>query len=190
MDEKIIDQSQPEEARKPRRLPVSKAQFLDGFTKYMKAQGVVFKVDNKIMKSKEMYWDLFKGIFEYVMASAASAGTTTSLSGVGTFLFKELGKTEESRSLRFRYTPSSKYKDFFDENQDLILVSEAPTSAEEYQQNVCKILAAINPAAPAVTADATDEVAEPVEVVTTEEEVLVEADDEELEVLYTEDDLL
>lgn len=135
--------------------PVSKELFLDAFAAFMKSRGVVFKTGEKaISRSRDLYWDLFKSVVIFLEAAAACSGSSVSLSGVGVAQFKEVGRTEESRSYRFRFAPSSAVTKFFNENQDLVLHENL--TEEEFKAKVEELIALMAPAKTTDTADGTE----------------------------------
>lgn len=129
--------------RGPRKPVVSKDLFLNAYAEQMKKMGVCFKVGKTVKQPKSLYWQLFIQTIAALEAGAAASGSSLSLSGVGVAKFKQAGKREETRYARFKFTPSTKARDFFHENSDLV-ATEMP-SEEDFMKAFAEILASLAP---------------------------------------------
>lgn len=126
--------------QKARQTVCSKESFLKVFASAMKAENVIILKNGKKSQSKEEYWDLYRKIKNLEVAIAASAGAQVSLSGVGVLRFSEAGRTEESRSLRFKSKTSSSVTKSLQEHPEVIF-KEAPASDEEFYSRVTDTMA-------------------------------------------------
>lgn len=103
---------------------VHKKEFLERFASVCKKAGVVFKKDDTISKSTELYWSLFKLTMVSLVAACASA--KCSLSGVLSGEFSEVGKASKDpnkplvRYFRPKLKFSSKIIDMYKENRGLV----------------------------------------------------------------------
>lgn len=125
---------------KPRQTVCSKEQFLKVFATAMKNDNVVLFRNGKKSQSREDYWELYRKVKNLEVAIAASAGAQVSLSGIGVLRFAEAGRTEESRSLRFKSKVSSSINKALAEHQEVIY-KEAPASEDEFYARVVDTMA-------------------------------------------------
>ena len=106
--------------KKEGRGVVSKDLFLTAFSERMKQMGVCFKVGKSTNNLSPCIGSCLFRPIAVLEAGAAASGSSLSLSGVGVAKFKEAGKREDTRYARFKFNPSTKARDFFHENADLI----------------------------------------------------------------------
>lgn len=125
---------------KLRQTVCSKEAFLKVFATAMKNDNVVLFRNGKKSQSREDYWELYRKVKNLEVAIAASAGAQVSLSGIGVLRFAEAGRTEESRSLRFKSKVSSSINKALAEHPEVIY-SEAPTSEDEFYARVVDTMA-------------------------------------------------
>ena len=92
---------------------LSKQDFLSVFADLMKSAGVVFLDGDKTRKSTNSYWELLRLVSTLMIVLPAAAGCKTSLSGIFSCNFTEVGKDPERRYLRPKLKFTSKLTDVF-----------------------------------------------------------------------------
>ena len=122
-----------------RKQVCSKETFLKVFANALKNEGVVVLKNGKKSQSKDEFWELYRKIKNLEIAITAAAGAQVSLSGVGVFRFAEAGRTEESRSMRFKSKVSSSVAKAFREHPELIS-SEAVTDEATLNAKVADVM--------------------------------------------------
>lgn len=145
------------EEKKARQAVCSKESFLKVFAQVLKSENVVVLKNGKKSQSKEEFWELYRKIKNLEVAIAASAGAQVSLSGIGVMRFSEAGRTEESRSLRFKSSISSSIKKTLQEHPEVIF-TESPASDEDFIGRVTDLMALLGtplagPATEVITAE-------------------------------------
>lgn len=119
----------------------SKSDLMVAVTPILRQAGVYVEDDNgTLCQSAKGYWKLLKLIIYLMAACSASSGCPISLSGVGTFDFKESGRSD--RYKRFKFKPSKAILDVYREVPELIS-DVPPGSRSEFVDKVILSLKAL-----------------------------------------------